>query len=106
LRAGRGVRDTWGTRAGCDAYRSGMLDPSDEDVERGSAALVPFVHRWGLSLNPEDLALMAYAVLRHAGGSSDWEALDADVHQLIDWQAAAKAGLYKPVENPPVSEPP
>lgn len=44
-------------------------EPSPHEVERGVAALVPFVRAWSLPLNPENLDLLAYAVLRHARSS-------------------------------------
>jgi hypothetical protein len=50
-----------------------MSEPSESEVKRGSSALFPFVQAWGLSLNPENLDLMAYAVLRavRSDGSLD-----------------------------------
>jgi hypothetical protein len=39
------------------------MEPSREQMERGAAALIPFVQEWRLSLNPEDLDEIASAVL-------------------------------------------
>ena len=42
-----------------------MSEPTPEQTERGSSALVPFEQAWRLPLNPEELDEMAYAVLKH-----------------------------------------
>lgn len=55
---------------------------------RGAAALFPFVQRWGLSLNPEDLDEMAYAVLRNYDrkdrDSRVYDAIERDVNAQLD----------------------
>lgn len=61
---------------------AGFTDPEDTDrlhkppsesmeIERGIAALVPFVQRWSLPLNPEDLGEMVVAVLKAAANAPD-----------------------------------
>jgi hypothetical protein len=62
------------------------MDPTQEQVERGAAALVPFVHEWNLPLNPEDLEELAYAVLRHHDTATSWEEVDVEVRaQIAEW---------------------
>ncbi len=64
-----------------------VVEPTPEQVERGAAALFPFVREWSLSLNPEDLAELAYAVLRHHDTTTTWQQLDAEVRaQLDEWR--------------------
>jgi hypothetical protein len=47
----------------------GAGEPTEEELERAAAALFPFVEAYRLSVNPEDLDEMAYAVLKHARGA-------------------------------------
>jgi hypothetical protein len=64
-----------------------MSEPEREfnPVERGAVALLPFVHAWNLSLNPEDLHELAYAVLRHAYSAETYaEIADAVKHQIAE----------------------
>lgn len=63
-------------------------------VERGTAALIPFVQRWKLSLNPEDLAEMAYAVLEHADSTIDFHEVHRLVHEQLDEHEAKARSLY------------
>jgi hypothetical protein len=53
-----------------------VSEPTPEQVERGTTALVPFVQEWGLPLNPENLDEMAYAVLKHARRTGPIEAAE------------------------------
>lgn len=63
------------------------MEPTQEQVERGAAALFPFVDEWKLSLNPENLTEIAYAVLRHHDRAASWEELEAEVRaQLAEWK--------------------
>jgi|tagenome__1003787_1003787.scaffolds.fasta_scaffold20913521_3 hypothetical protein len=62
------------------------MKPTAEQVERATAALVPFVQAWNLSLNPDDLAEMAYAVLVHHDGDTGLDEIDAAVRAQIDDQ--------------------
>lgn len=60
-----------------------MPTPSNRQVERGAAALLPFVHDWNLPLNPEHLYEIAYAVLVHSDGETSFEEIDAAVRAQI-----------------------
>ena len=55
---------------------------------RAATALGPFVRRWRLSINPEDIDEMAYAVLRYARSGEDPEEIVAAVERQIDEHAA------------------
>jgi len=59
------------------------MEPTREQVERGAAALIPFVQESGLSLNPEDLDELAYAVLVHHDSGGSWEDIDRAVREQI-----------------------
>ena len=48
-----------------------MTEPSEETILRAETALAPFVRTYKLCLNPEDLGLMAYAVLKFANSTED-----------------------------------
>jgi len=56
-------------------------------LERAVTALVPFVDEWDLSLNPEHLYEIAYAVLKHGvdepAGEDDYLEIDRAVRQQI-----------------------
>lgn len=60
-----------------------MSEPSESEVKRGSTALFPFVEAWGLPLNPENLDLMAYAVLRAVRSDGSWEDILEMARELI-----------------------
>jgi len=60
-----------------------MADPTPEQVERGTGALIPFVQAGGLQLNPEDLAEIAFAVLKHYDSTESWEAIHGAVKVQI-----------------------
>jgi hypothetical protein len=71
------------------------MEPTPEQVGRATGALGPFVQEWNLSLNPEDLAEIAYAVLVHHDSDASWDAIDAAVRaQIADHQRRAE-GLYR-----------
>ncbi|MBL7258740.1 hypothetical protein [Paractinoplanes lichenicola] len=61
-----------------------MGEPSDDEMMRASAALIPFVRRWGLPLNPENVAELAYAVLVHSRSLLPMEEIPAAVERQID----------------------
>jgi hypothetical protein len=61
-----------------------MSEPTRDELVRAVTALVPFVRRWRLSVNPEDLEELAYAVLRHARSDAGPEEIVAAVEQQID----------------------
>src|SRR3954447_24217565 len=60
-----------------------LMEPTREQVERGAAALIPFVEARKLSLSPEDLDELAYAVLVHHDSSASWEDIDRAVREQI-----------------------
>jgi hypothetical protein len=60
-----------------------MTEPSPESVQRGVAALIPFQRTYQLSLNPEDLAEMAYAVLRFANSAKSHTEIVEAVEELV-----------------------
>jgi hypothetical protein len=60
------------------------MEPTPEQVERATEALVPFVRAWNLSLNPEDLAEMAYAVLVHHDSDASWDQIEAAVQAQLE----------------------
>jgi hypothetical protein len=57
-----------------------VSEPTREQIERGSSALVPFVQAWNLRLNPEELDEMAYAVLKHGRRTGPIE--DAEYEEI------------------------
>jgi hypothetical protein len=68
------------------------MKPTPEQVDRAVGALIPFVQEWNLSLNPEDLAEIAYAVLVHYDSDASWDAIDASVRaQIEDHRRQAEA---------------
>ena len=50
---------------------------------RAVTALVPFVDAFGLPVNPEELEVMAYAVLRFADSAEELPAIARAVELLI-----------------------
>ncbi len=71
-----------------------MTEPTRQELRRAVAALGPFVRRWGLPLNPEDMDELAYAVLRHAYSNDDLDAIVAAVEEQIDEHAAKAQELH------------
>lgn len=63
---------------GCDGHAGRAAD------DAATTALGPFVRRWNLPLNPEDLAELAYAVLRHADSGDDPDRIVAAVERQND----------------------
>jgi len=61
-----------------------MSEPTPDELVRAATALIPFVRRWHLSLNPEDLEELAYAALHHARSDARPEQIVAAVEQQID----------------------
>ena len=59
------------------------MEPTREQIERGAAALIPFVKEWDLAVNPEDLDEMAYAVLIHHDSDASWNEIDRAVRDQI-----------------------
>lgn len=71
----------------------GVEVPTANEVQRGAAALGPFVNRWRLPLNPENVELMVYAVLRHVRGELPLAEIWDDSEKLLDEDAAAHARM-------------
>src|SRR5690242_17967950 len=69
------------------------MEPTSTQVERAAGALVPFVREWNLSLNPEDLAELAHAVLLHHDSEATWEEIDAAVRAQIEDHRRRAEGL-------------
>lgn len=59
------------------------MKPSQEQIDRASFALTPFVTEWDLPLNPENLGLMAFAALSFADSEASWDDIDREVRQWI-----------------------
>lgn len=81
-------RDAVNDRSRDDAADNHLTIPEDHIV-RAVAALLPFVRRWKLSLNPEDLYEMAGAVITHYRSAAPdtpegWEEIDRVVNAQID----------------------
>jgi hypothetical protein len=74
------------------------MQPTREQIERGAAALVPFVETWGLPLNPENLDELAYAVLVHHDSAATGDEIDAAVRRQIE----DAQGGHPPLPKPPL----
>ncbi len=61
-----------------------MGEPSEDEMVRASAALIPFVRRWDLPLNPENVNELAYAVSLHARSTLPIDEIPAAVERQID----------------------
>ncbi len=71
-----------------------MIEAEDPMV-RAATALMPFVHRFGLPLNPEDVQEMAYAAVHHFRGHGPLEDIVPAVEAQIDaHEAAMRATWY------------
>jgi hypothetical protein len=79
-------------RPRCEAW---PVEPTEAQLERAVTALVPFVQEWRLSLNPEDLEEMAYAVLTHANTDLTDEAIDAAVRAQIEEARRRADAMYR-----------
>jgi hypothetical protein len=82
----------------------GVHEPTPSEVERATGALLPFVRRWGLALNPENVQFMAYAALRHATGTLSPEGVWADVEQMLDEDEAAYRRMQAKMHERPDEE--
>jgi hypothetical protein len=61
-----------------------MNEPAADEMIRAVTALIPFVRRWNLPLNPENLHELAYAVLLHTRSDGPLEEIVDAVEQQID----------------------
>ena len=78
-----------------------MSEPTAGELRRAAAVLTPFVRRFDLPLNPEDMDLLAYAVLLHARSDRTPDEIAADVDRLIDEHVQAARQLYDAMPDPP-----
>jgi hypothetical protein len=62
------------------------MRPTETKMERAVVALVPFVNRWHLPLNPEELYEMASAVLEHADGAPLSDEVASEIDQRVNKQ--------------------
>ncbi len=78
-----------------------LSEVTREQIERGAAALLPFVREWKLPLNPEDLGELAYAVLTHGqrtgpiDAPDEWTRIDEAVRRQIEEVRRSRRDLYK-----------
>ncbi|MBB4691254.1 hypothetical protein [Paractinoplanes abujensis] len=61
-----------------------MTEPGQDDLIRALVAFMPFVQRWHLPLNPEDMDEIVYALLLHSRSALSWDEITAAVHHQID----------------------
>lgn len=66
-----------------------MTKPDEHQMQRAAAALHPFVRRWNLPLNPEDMDEITYAILLHARSDADIDDVVEAVEKQIDEHEAA-----------------
>jgi hypothetical protein len=72
-----------------------MTEPSEEAILRAETALTPFVRAYELPVNPEDLGLMAYAVLKFANSTEDLTDVVQAVEKMITDHLAAHARMME-----------
>jgi hypothetical protein len=72
-----------------------MGEPSEEELDRAVTALVPFVQQWDISLNPEDLRLMAYVVLLYGPSAEPHEAIVKGVEEQLAWVKDKRSQMYE-----------
>jgi hypothetical protein len=70
-----------------------------EELQRAVAALIPFVHTWNLPLNPEDLDLIAHAVLLHREDDTTLADIPDAVERLIEEAAAAHQRMMSAMQR-------
>jgi hypothetical protein len=75
-----------------------MTEPSEESMLRAVTALVPFVRTYGLPVNPEDLEVMAYAVLRFGNSTAELPDVAQAVEKLIADHLAAHARMMEAMD--------
>jgi len=77
------------------------IELTPAQMDKAVTALLPFVHEWRLSLNPEDLHELAYAVLMHFDSEAPFEAIDAAVRdQIADARRPAEKLYRTQAEDP------
>jgi hypothetical protein len=65
---------------------------------RAETALVPFVRAFELPVNPEELELMAYAVLRFASSTEGLAEITQAVEEMIAQHLEARARMMEAME--------
>jgi hypothetical protein len=75
-----------------------MTEPTRQEMLRALTALGPFVRRWGLPLNPEDMEELAYAVLRHARSNDGPDTITAAVDEQINEHGAKAQQLHQAMQ--------
>jgi hypothetical protein len=72
-------------------------------VERGATALLPFVQAWNLALNPEQLDLMSFAVLKHTDETSSASLTEVinDVQTMIDEDKELQDRMFQAMRSTP-----
>ncbi|RSM57982.1 hypothetical protein DMB66_31260 [Actinoplanes sp. ATCC 53533] len=58
--------------------------PTEDELFRAVSALIPFIRRWQLSLNPEDAEEVAQAVLLHGRSDTPPDQIAIAVEHQID----------------------
>lgn len=71
------------------------MEPTREQLDRATAALIPFVQEWKLPLNPEDLDELAFAVLRHHDSDASYEEIQAAAREQIERVNAASQRMLE-----------
>ena len=75
-----------------------MIKPEEEQMQRAAAAFHPFVRRWNLPLNPEDMDEIAYAILLHACSDADLHGIAEAVEKQIDEHEAAARRMFEAMQ--------
>jgi hypothetical protein len=68
---------------------------TDPGLERAVVSLLPFVKQWGLSLNPEDLQLMASVVLEFSQSDQSDEAITERVEQILQVEREKRSRMHE-----------
>ena len=68
---------------------------------RWPGVLVHFVKAWNLSLNPEDLSEIAYAVLLHHDSDASWEEIESSVRTQIEEHRQNAVALTQAMQDAP-----
>jgi hypothetical protein len=77
------------------------LEPTEAEVFKYHAVLLPFVQEYRLPLNPEDLDLMAHALLRYGRSDASYEEIDQVVRREIAEHFAAADQMNNERWRPP-----
>jgi hypothetical protein len=72
---------------------------TEGEIERATAALVPFAQEWHLQLNPENLQAMAVAVLIHTHSDETLEEIDAAERRWIKEDREAHEQMVAAMEK-------